>query len=122
MLIRLIRELADKTFEFPCERFQASPGFVMTRADLGALGILVPPEKTAPATIRFSSHDRTTATTFRTLLCQYIPNSGGLQYVKTRRPEEGFMSKQTVPPSGVARWWQPFADTSPSVPWLAASA
>jgi hypothetical protein len=26
-----------------------------------------------------TGHYRTTATTFRTVLCQYIPNSGGLQ-------------------------------------------
>jgi hypothetical protein len=66
--------------------------------------------------------DRTTASTFRTVLCQYISNSGGLQYLKTSCPEESIMSKQTVPPSVVARWWLPFANTSRFVPSLAALA
>jgi hypothetical protein len=29
---------------------------------------------------------RTTASTFRTVLCQYIPNNGGLQYLKNESP------------------------------------
>jgi hypothetical protein len=32
------------------------------------------------------------------------------------------MSKQTVPPSDVAKWWRLFVNTSPAVPWLAALA
>jgi hypothetical protein len=64
----------------------------------------------------------TTASTFRTVLCQYIPNRRGLQYLETRCPEESIMSKQTVSPSAVAGWWLPFANTSRSVPSRAALA
>jgi hypothetical protein len=64
----------------------------------------------------------TSASTSRTALCQYIPNSGGLQYLKTSCPEESSMSKQTESPSVVARWWPPSANTSRFVPWPAALA
>ena len=68
-----------------------------------------------------SKNERTSASTFRTVLCQYIPNSGGLQYLKTSRPEDSIMSKQTEPPDVVARWLSPSANTSRFVPWPAAS-